>query len=288
MRGLIAVILLVLSLFLGQPVDAQTPTPEAASAAEATASALRQKSDLTEPTEEQISELRLLLERQDPGDKLTNPLKHAIRGAVNGGVPVNTIVLLLLLPVIATLIAGARHLIGIRGFGIFLPAALSVVLVATGPIIGIGLFLLIIFITAAVRNFIRKTKIRLQYLPRLALILWSVSAAVLLVLFVSPYLAREELINVSIFPILILVLLTESFSRVQIGRSAREAIGMATETLVLGLVSFAILSSPTIQAFALLNPELTLAATAGADYLLGKYVGLRFVELWRFRKLVTG
>ena len=46
---------------------------------------------------------------------------------------------------LAALIAAARHLIGIRGFGIFLPAALSVSFVATGPIVGIIIFLLIVF-----------------------------------------------------------------------------------------------------------------------------------------------
>jgi len=44
------------------------------------------------------------------------------------------------LPAATALIAASRHLIGLRGFGIFLPAALSVSFVAIGPLLGIVVF----------------------------------------------------------------------------------------------------------------------------------------------------
>ena len=66
-----------------------------------------------------------LLSKQNPGVEFFNPIKHAIRKGIEAQVPVETITLLLLLPLVASIIAGARHLIGLRGFGIFLPAALA-------------------------------------------------------------------------------------------------------------------------------------------------------------------
>ena len=63
------------------------------------------------------------------------PIYNAIYSLLNFGVPENTIVMLLLLPVIATFIAATRQIVGVRGFGIFLPAALSVAFVAIGPIL---------------------------------------------------------------------------------------------------------------------------------------------------------
>jgi len=42
-----------------------------------------------------------------------------------------------------------------------------------------------------------------------------------------------------------------------------------------------------IQEFALLNPEIILLSVFVVDVLLGKYVGLRFAELLRFRKLIA-
>ena len=47
----------------------------------------------------------------------------------------------MLFPFIAAIIAGLRHIVGIRGFGIFLPAVLSVVFVSTGTTAGLVLFL---------------------------------------------------------------------------------------------------------------------------------------------------
>jgi len=245
--------------------------------------------DLTQTTEETVGPLEKLLAEQNLGSVWpTNPIKYAIRGAVEAGVPPNTIVLLLLLPVIAAIIAAARHIIGIRGFGIFLPAALSVVFVATGPVVGIILFLIIVAVSTTTRLILRKLKIKLQYLPRMALLLLFVVMGVLGVLFTAPVMKQPDLTNVSIFPVLVLVLLAEDFSKVQIGKSAKTAINLTTETLILSLASFVFLTLKPLQEFALLNPEILLLSVAIFDFFLGKYVGLRFVEFWRFRKLISG
>jgi len=119
-------------------------------------------------------------------DIFGNPINHAIQRAIAQGVPENTIVLLLLLPIVAFVIAFSRNVIGIRGFGIFLPAALSIAFVATGPIVGIGLFLLIVVISTLVRMILRRLNIKLQYLPRMALILWAAVVGVLLALLLVP------------------------------------------------------------------------------------------------------
>ena len=216
-----------------------------------------------------------------------NPIKHAIRGAVSAGVPANTIVLLLLLPAVASIIASARHLIGLRGFGIFLPAALSVVFVATGPVVGIGLFLVIVVISTMTRLILRRLKIKLQYLPRMAIILWVVSLSVLGVLFLAPVIGRPEITNVSIFAVLILALLAEDFIRVQLGKSFKTALNLTTETVILALVSFIFLTLKALQEFALLNPEILLGSVFVFDFVIGRYVGLRVMEIWRFRKLIT-
>jgi hypothetical protein len=216
-----------------------------------------------------------------------NPIKYAIRNAVAAGVPANTIVLLLLLPFVAAIVAAARHVVGIRGFGIFLPAALSVTFVATGPVVGISLFLIIVTIASLVRFTLRKLKVKLQYLPRMALILWFVSLGVLGILFTAPIFRYPDLLNVSIFAILILTLLVEDFIRVQLGKSVKTAISLTTETLFLSLISYVFLTFKPIQEFVLLNPEISLLGVGIFDLVLAKYAGLRLMEIWRFRKLIT-
>lgn len=246
------------------------------------------RTDLTRETEESVEPLKKILDTQEVGAVFPfNMIKYAIRGAIDAGVPPNTLVLLLLLPGVAALIAAARHLVGIRGFGIFLPAALSVVFVAMGPLMGIVLFLVIVFVSTSARMILRKLKIKLQYLPRMALILHFVVLGILLILFSAPLIQSTALANVSIFPVLILVLLAEDFSRVQLGKSAKVAINLTIETLILALISYVFLSLKIIREFALLKPETWILLIIAVNFLLGKYIGLRFMEIWRFRKLIS-
>jgi hypothetical protein len=246
------------------------------------------KVDITQKTEESVGPLEKLLREQKLGPVWPyNFLKYAIRNSVSAGVPANTIVLLLLLTAVAALIAASRHLIGLRGFGIFMPAALSVAFVAMGPILGITIFIVMIVFSTLFRMITRRLKLRLQYLPRMAMVLWFVVIGVLGVLFLAPVIKQPDLKNISIFPVLILVLLAEDFSRVQAGKSIKTAINMTLETLILALFSFLLLTFSPLQKWALLNPELFLLLVLVFNLVVGKYVGLRFMEYWRFRKLIN-
>ena len=197
MRKLISVMFLVVFVWLLMPgavmaktLPGSSPSPEASASATpvATLTPVPAPVDFTQKTTANLGPLEKLLKDQKLGKVWpTNPVKYAIRGAVNSGVPANTIVLLLLLPIVAFVIAFSRNVVGIRGFGIFLPAALSVVFVAAGPIAGIGLFLLIVAVSTLVRMLLRKLKLKLQYLPRMAFILWAVVVGVLGLLFTEPY-----------------------------------------------------------------------------------------------------
>ncbi len=215
------------------------------------------------------------------------PITHAVAAAIGAGVPVNTITLLLLLPLVAALIAAARNIIGIRGFGIFLPAALSVVFVAIGPVLGLGLFLAIVVVSTLVRFFLRTIKVRLLYLPRMAIILWSVVLGVLGILFLTPVVNLQGLANVSVFAVLILTLLAEDFTRVQLGKSVRTAVDLTVETIILAFASYLVLTLTPIQSFAIQNPEILLIGVLIFDFVLGRYSGLRLMEILRFRKLIT-
>lgn len=207
-------------------------------------------------------------------------LKHAIENSIASGVPENTITLLLLLPIIATVIATTRTIIGIRGFGIFLPAALSITFVAIGPFLGILLFIAIVVISTTVRIITRKLKLKLQYLPRMALILWFVSLGILAIIFITH-------INVSIFPVLVLTLLVEDFTKIQLGKSFKTALTLTSQTLILSLISYLFLTYAPFQKLVLTNPEIAMVTTFIIDIVLGKYLGLRVMEYWRFRKLIN-
>ncbi len=229
---------------------------------------------------------KLVSEQNYMTSGISNILRKAIVYAVVSGISADTIVLLLLLPVVAAFIAAVRHIVGLRGFGILLPAALSVVFVSIGPIVGIGLFLLIITVSTSMRFFLRSAKIRLQYLPRMSLLVWAVCLVVLGLLFMAPVFGSHSFSSVSIFPVLILVLLSEDFTRVQLGKNVKAAVKITAETLLLALFSYLILTSNSLQVFAVQKPEILVLSVALINYAVGKYVGLRFMEYWRFRKLI--
>jgi len=273
------------------PVLALTPSPEptdiATASAEPTSTPVAPPVDITQKSTESLGPLEMILRNQELGPVWpSNPIKYAIRGAVASGVPANTIVLLLLLPIVTFVVAFSRNVVGIRGFGIFLPAALSVTLVAIGPIVGIGLFIVIVTISTLVRLILRKLKVKLQYLPRMSFILWAVVFGVLGVLFMAPVLNYPALSNVSIFAVLILILLAEEFTRVQLGKSAKTAVNLTFETLILSLISYLFLTFQPLRQYVLLNPETSLVLVAVLDLVLGKYTGLRVMEFYRFRKLI--
>ena len=273
------------------------PTAVGAATAEATASAEMAtsagtlsieavtKQDITERTSAVKGRLEGYLDEKEIG-KLSwlNFLQQAIRQAVDKGVSANTIVLVLLFPLVAGLIAAARHLIGLTGFGIFVPAMLSVAFVATGIKVGIIMFAVVFFGASLARKVTERLK--LQYLPRMALMMWLVSALVLAVLLGAVNINLGSLSAVSIFPILILMLLSENFIEVQTGKSRHEAVQVMIQTLVMAIIGAVILKTNWVQKLVLLNPEISLLVMALLDIYVGRYTGLRALEMWKFRKII--
>lgn len=241
--------------------------------------------DITERTSAVKGRLEGYLADKELGPvSWNNWLQYSIRQAVDKGVAANTIVLVLLFPLVAGLIAAARHLLGFAGFGIFLPAMLAVAFLATGIKVGLSL-LLITWLAATLSRQVTK-RVKLQYLPRMAFLMWWVSLGVLAVLLGAVNLGPlSSLSAASIFPILILMLLTENFIEVQTGKSRHEALNIVGQTLLLAVGLALVLRADAVQKFVLLNPEVTLLLTAAFDIYVGKYVGLRALEYVKFKRL---
>ncbi len=241
--------------------------------------------DITETTGETRGRLATFLD-ENPIGKATwhNFLQHLIRDSVNKGLPANIIVLLLLFPLVVSIIAASRHVIGLRGFGIYIPAVLSVAFVSTEIISGVIIFIAVLLAASLTRKLVKN--LSLPYLPRTSMILWGVSIFILLMLILSSKLAIFELLTISIFPILIIIILTENFMNSQLFNSQREAMKIAFETLLIAIICSLIISQDMVQKFVLLYPELTLLGIAFINYLIGKYTGLRLAEFLRFSSIL--
>jgi len=269
------------------PTPDLTITPEATVSLEATAQAEPKEKTppLTESTEEVKGRLESILESQRLAPlRTTNFLKYAIRKAVSQNIPPNTIVLIFLLPVIATLITVFRYVVGSVGFGVFTPVMISVALIATGLGTGLVLFLVVLLIANLARLVLKK--IRVHFLPRMSLLLWLICLGVFVLLFLGPQLGFESVADISIFPILIVILLIENFIEVLIGKSRREAWQMTWQTLLVAVLGYFLLNWQSLQSFVLLNPELVLFLVLLVNILIGRYSGLRLLEHKRFRSFV--
>lgn len=264
-----------------------TQSADTATISAETAQKIQEKTDqdITETSGKQKGKLAAYLDEHPLTDpNWTNLLEQAIRSAVLKGVPANVIVLVLLFPLVASFIAASRHIIGLRGFGIYIPAVLSVALISTGIVEGISIFLAIVAVALPAKQFLKK--LHLPYLPRTALLLWVVSMGVLAMLLVAPIFNLSTLMSVNIFPILILVLLADNFLDAQGKTKPADAIALALETLALAFLSGLVLKLETLQRFALVEPELLILITVLLNLLVGKFVGLRLSEYFRFRSLM--
>lgn len=210
-----------------------------------------------------------------------NFMSYMMNFMINEGVPVNSVFLILMLPVMATIIATARQLVGIKAFGIFAPTVIALSFLVTGIEYGVAIFGIIIVLGTLARLFSRQ--IRLLYLPRMAIVLSLVALAIFGLYFVGSYF-DNSLIAVSIFPILIMTVLAEHFISVQIDQGYKSAIKLTIETLILSVTGYFIGDWTLFKTTILAYPELVLC-TFLINIIIGKFAGLRLTEYIRFRNV---
>ncbi len=199
------------------------------------------------------------------------------------GVPIDTVVLLLMLPIVVTVIAFFRQVIGIKAFGIYTPSIVTFAFLATKIKYGVVIFVVVILVGMLMR-YVLKT-LRILYLPRVAITLSIVAFSILILLSIGGSLHRTGLAAVSIFPILIMITIVEKFVTTQIEKGNKAAMLLALETLIISVVGYFIASWPLLIATLVSAPWIVLA-TIPINIGLGKFDGLRFTEYIRFRNLL--
>ncbi len=204
---------------------------------------------------------------------------------VREGVPIETVYLLLMLPVIATLVAFFRQVVGIKAFGIYTPSIITFAFLAFGEKglkYGIAIFFAVIGMGILSRYLLRA--FRLLYLPRVAITLSIISITVLAILAFGASLQRTGIAAVDIFPLLILITLAEKFIATQIEQGTRTALFLAGETLIISIIGYFIIGWPALRYFFLQYPWVILM-TFLINIGLGKWSGLRLTEIFRFRHI---
>lgn len=200
-----------------------------------------------------------------------------------GGIPQEGLVLILMLPIAITIITLSRQIIGIKGFDIYTPLLIAFSFLAIGLKYGLIILFAAVLTGTILRLFIKK--FRLLYLPRMAIIIIAIATLTLAAFYSSAYL-KQNFIPSSIFAVVIIIILIEKFLAAQIERGARRAAVLTAETAVLSIICFLIINWSFLENFVLKYPVWFIAGSILANFMLGKWTGLRLFEYWRFREVI--
>lgn len=202
---------------------------------------------------------------------------------IDNNVPQETIVLLLMLPIIATFIVATRQIIGIKAFGIYTPLIITFAFFDTGLKYGLAVFITILVVGTLARYLV--SRFSLLYLPRMGIVLTVTAMTILALLLEGSMSKRTVFINSSIFAILIMITLTEKFIAAQIEKGLKTAIVLSVETMIISIVGYYILQWPWLQSFVFTYPSIILL-TLIINIFLGRWRGLRLMEYFRFKELL--
>lgn len=213
---------------------------------------------------------------------ITNFMSFGLSFLINHGVPINSIILILMLPLIATILAFTRQFVGIKAFGLITPTMTTLSFLVLGLRYGLIVFAVVLLAGTLTRIILRQ--FRLLYLPRMALVLTSVSLSMLLLLGIGASIDPTHISSFSVFPALILMTLAEEIIAVQFKSGARTAFSITAWTVLLSILGYYIVSWQLLRLFLLAYPEVVLL-TIPINILLGRWSGLRLTEYIRFRQL---
>lgn len=208
-------------------------------------------------------------------------LSMLVNYLLSQGVSAQAVILLLMLPIIATIFSFLKQVIGITTFGLYTPSIVALSFLALGWWVGV-LFLLFVLVMGYLTRSAMK-KWRLLYIPKVAIILTVVSITLLMLVAIGTA-AGLVFSRDTIFILLIMSTLSENFLNLKTEEGWWSAMLGVVETIAGALLCVFIIQSQTLQSVVLAFPELifgTLLINIG----LGRWTGLRLLEYFRFREV---
>jgi len=225
-----------------------------------------------------------------------NFMSYFLSILVNKGIPDNTIALLLLLPVIATVIAFMKQVVGLTTMGIYTPIIITLSFLIIGLYFGLTTLVIVLIVGGIARHLLRNAN--LLFMPKMAIVLTLVAITLFLILIMSSYLnfVDAKFFSLAIFPMVILSTLVEKFVSIKTEKGLTSAILLMAETIVVSIIAyfiaggeinigFTILKFEGVRNLILNYPEFTLVLIV-INVLLGKWSGLRLLEFVRFREVL--
>jgi len=225
-----------------------------------------------------------------------NFMSYSVAQLVEKGIPDNTIALLLLLPIIATVVAVMKQVVGLTTMGIYTPTIITLSFLIIGPYFGLLTLLMVLVVGALARHLLKK--VRLLFIPKMAIVLTVVAITLFFVLMLSMALGIFDatFFSLAIFPMVILSTLVEKFVSIKTEKGLISATVLMSETIVVSLVAFIVAGGEMNLGFVsiqwsffrelMLNHPEFIFVLLVINILLGRWSGLRVLEFIRFREVL--
>jgi hypothetical protein len=198
------------------------------------------------------------------------------------GLPVDILRLIIMFPLGALASVVLRNVIGLKTFGFFLPTLLAVAATKTGFAWGMLALLGVVALIALVRQAL--SRFRLLHFPLMAILITASVLSALLIALVGARFGLDNLTHITLFPFAVMTLTAENCSAILEEEGHLELLKVLGLSMVSIAVSFIVMSNASLQIAMLTFPELALIVIF-VDVLLGRWVGIRVLEYWRFRGL---
>ncbi len=205
-----------------------------------------------------------------------------ILSLIKSGIPKETLYVLLIIPIIATLVIIARQIIGIITFDLYILAFSIISLIAIGSIYGILILVIIFIFDTIIRHLLKPVNI--HYIAKTGI---SISIISLLIIYFMFFIKNTVGINTSlpIYPILILILLTNSLSLNKIKKGDKKASLMYIESVIFIILVYFLIASNLVKTMIFDFPYISIFAIL-FDLYLGKITSLRLSEIIKFKNII--
>jgi len=200
------------------------------------------------------------------------------------GLPLDLLRGLLLLPIVAVVIGILRNVIGLKTFGVFLPALIALGLTNVDLWWGVLAFLMVILVVAILHYPLEK--FGLLHTPKLVIMM---TVVVITLLGLSLLGTQNQWIALSktiLLPVIVLSITAERFAKTLVEEQLTDALKMLGSTFLIAALCYPIFQSNLLLGYFLDFPE-TYFVLLGIMILLGQWIGMRIMEYRRFSLLTT-
>lgn len=200
-------------------------------------------------------------------------------------VPIYAMVLLGIVPTIATIVSFGRHVLGFKSFSIYVPIITSIVFLELGVSYGLVIASIVFFTTIISRKML--IKFRMHYFVRVSFIYTLVCFLLFGVLVSLSFLEMGTVLDFKpLFPVILLVTLVEEYYTSVVKEGENKVFIMFLETLGISIVSYFVISSAFFTNIVLDNLWILLLLFP-INMALAGWEGLRFSEFSRFKSVIV-